>query len=378
VGSIWFLAKKAQSLFSFPIPKKRPFFRGQGLPKFLLVYPNALKSSFFLLNKCQFHTFLLNLESSATKFPNGVGDFWSGESMGYRTSQEGGEKLFFPPEVAVHLVKLACERPETAGRSLSQWDCNELAQQLVRDGLVKSISPSWVQKILSHHKLKPWRNHMWLSAKYPRDAEFYNRVENIINLYTRDLSPEEVVLCVDEKTSLQPRIRLQPTKPPLLGNKPNLVEHEYKRDGALQLFAAFNTRSGEVFGKTFDRKRQVEFIEFLEALEKSLPAEKTVIHLVMDNVPTHHGKKVREWLKSHPRFCFHFTPVHCSWLNQVEQWFGILQRKRFRIADFSSKKDLAVKIAQFTQEWNEKAHPFNWTKKSVAKIMADAPEKLAA
>jgi transposase len=276
------------------------------------------------------------------------------------------------------LVKLACERPDKTGCSLSQWDCAELANRLIADGIVEDISVSTVQKILAHNKLKPWRIHMWLTPKYPRNAEFYERVTDIIDLYTRPLKSNEVVLSVDEKTSLQPRTRLHATKPALPGNQPTLVEHEYQREGAVQLVAAFDTRTGEVFGKTYDRKRQVEFIDFLESLEKSLPEGKTAIHLVLDNVPTHHGKKVREWLKKHPRFHFHFTPVHCSWLNQVEQWFGILQRKRFRIADFASKKDLQEKIEQFIREWNQKAHPFNWTTKSVAKIMADTPERMAA
>lgn len=298
--------------------------------------------------------------------------------MVYRIKLGGEGNLFFPPEVAINLVKLACERPDNLDRSLSQWDCAELAQKLIIDGIVEKISVSTVQKILAHHKLKPWRNHMWLGQKHPRDAEFYKRVENIIDLYTRPLGMDEVVLCVDEKTSLQPRSRLLPTKPAQSGNQPNLVEHEYQRKGALQLFAAFDTRSGTVYGKCFDRKRQVEFIAFLEYLETQFSAEIKTIHLVMDNVPTHHGKKVREWLLNHPRFRFHFTPVHCSWMNQVEQWFGILQRKRFRIADFASKEDLKKKIEKFIKEWNEKAHPFNWSTKSVAKIMANCPEKVAA
>jgi len=98
--------------------------------------------------------------------------------------------------------------------------------------------------------------------------------------------------------------------------------------------------------------------------------------MVGDNVSVHHGKEVRKWLKKHPRFKFHFTPVHCSWMNQVEQWFGILQRKRFRFADFSSKEEMDKAITQFISEWNKHAHPFNWSTKSVAKIMADAPESI--
>ena len=358
--------------------KKKLCFRGNDPPLFQQLYAKELKLYFYLLKKCQFHISPLNWISDEIKLLNGETDSSKWESMDCAINPAEVESRFFPPEVACNIVKIACERPDKFGRSLSQWDATELAQQLVLEGIVESISTSTIRKILQSNNLKPWRNHMWLSSKSPRDEEFYQRVENVIDLYTRDLKPEEIVLCVDEKTSLQPRTRGCDTKPALTGNRPNLVEHEYKRCGALQLFAAFNTRTGEVFGKLFDRKRQVEFIDFLESLEKSLPEGKTVIHLIMDNVPTHHGKKVREWLKKHPRFNFHFTPVHCSWLNQVEQWFGILQRKRFRIADFAHKKDLQEKIENFIRQWDEKAHPFNWTTKSVAKIMAGRPEKMAA
>jgi len=298
--------------------------------------------------------------------------------MAFRTAKGGGESLFSPPEVAVHLVKVACERPDLVGRSLSQWDCTELARQLVADGIVSSISTQTIQRILASHKLKPWRNHMWMGATHPRDAEFYRRVTEVADLYTRPLAPHEVVLSADEKTSLQPRTRPHPTKPAQPGNIPNAVEHTYARKGALQLFAAFDTRSGKVYGQTYERKRQVEFIDFLEYLDCEIPSSVTLIHMVLDNVPTHHGKQVRKWLAAHPRFCFHFLPVHCSWLNQVEQWFSILQRKRFRISDFKDKAELAVKIAQFIAEWNAHAHPFNWSTKSVAKIMAGADAAVAA
>jgi transposase len=288
-----------------------------------------------------------------------------------------GAKPFFPPEVVIRLVKLACERPDSIGRSLSQWDCQELARQLVEEGVVESISPETVRRILTHHQLKPWRHHMWLTSKQPRDEEFYARVQELIDLYTRPLLLQEVVLCVDEKTSLQPRPRLHPTRPAIPG-KPNRVEHEYKRDGAINLFAAFDTRSGRVYGQCHGRKRQVEFIGFLEHLNREIPAKVTTIHLVCDNVSVHHGKKVRQWLATHPRFQMHFTPVHCSWMNQVEQWFSILQRKRFRIADFASKLHLQERIERFIHEWNQVAHPFNWSTKSAAKIMAEVPFEMAA
>jgi transposase len=252
---------------------------------------------------------------------------------------------------------------------LSQWDCQELAEQLVRDHVVASISPNTVRRILENHQLKPWRHHMWLSPTVPRDAAFAACVQNICDLYTRPLAPHEMVLSVDEKTNLQPRPRRTPTKAACPG-RPMQVEHEYGRCGALNLFAAFDTRTGQVYGYTAERKRQKEFIEFLEILDREIAPEITVIHVVLDNLRMHKGKQVQAWLAEHPRFVFHHPPVHCSWMNQVEQWFSILQRKRLTIVDFANKAELAEKLHQFIAQWNDKAHPFNWSTKSVAKIMA--------
>lgn len=278
--------------------------------------------------------------------------------------------------MAVHLVKLACERPDRLGRSLSQWDCLELARQLEHEGIVERISPETVRRILEHHKLKPWRHHLWLSPRTPRDAEFYARVAEVVELYTRPLRSDEMVLSVDEKTSRQPRPRRHATRPVKPG-RPNLVEHEYRRAGALNLLAAFDTRTGRVYGQCTGRKRQREFIAFLESLDAVIPATIKTIHIVCDNARAHHGQEVRRWLTLYPRFVIHFTPVHCSWLNQVEQWFSILQRKRLRIVDFASLADLQAKLEQFIVEWNELAHPCNWTTKSVAKVMADAAPSAA-
>jgi transposase len=277
----------------------------------------------------------------------------------------------------MHVVRLACERPDPLGRSLSQWDCTELARQLIAEGIVEDISAATVRRILTAHQLKPWRHHVWLYPKRPREAAFYVTVSALIALYTRPLRADEIVLAVDEKTSLQPRPRLAPTRPAQPQHRPNRHEHEYKRAGALNLFAAFDTRSGHVYGQCYARKRQQEFIAFLEQLDREIAEDITTIHLVCDNVSTHHGREVCQWFVKHPRFVVHFTPVHCSWMNQVEQWFSILQRKRLRIVDFASKEDLHAKLMQFIVEWNEHAHPFNWSTQSVAKVMAAAPSKAA-
>jgi transposase len=269
----------------------------------------------------------------------------------------------------MYVVKIACERPDELGRSLSQWDCTEIARQLVRDGVVASIAAETVRRILLSHRLKPWRQKMWLSPKVPRDAAFAAAVQEICDLYTRPLRPDEVVLCADEMTSLQPRPRKSKTLPADT-DRPTRVEHEYSRCGALNLFAAFDTRTGKVYGMTAPRKRQSEFIAFLEQLDGEIPEPVTTVHVVLDNLRMHKGKQVQAWLVKHPRFVFHHPPVHCSWMNQVEQWFSIARRKRLRIADFASKEQLAERLMAFIWEWNEIAHPFNWTSKSVAKVMA--------
>jgi transposase len=291
------------------------------------------------------------------------------ELKGSKTKLAGGESPPFPPEVALHLVKIACEMPDRLGRSLSLWDCQELVRKLQEDGIVQSISAETIRRILNNHHLKPWRHHMWLGAKTPRDEAFRAQVKEISDLYTRPLLSHEMVLCLDEKTSLQPRTRKQPTKP-AKPEKPVLVEHEYLRKGALNLFAAFDTRKGEVYGRCFRRKRQIELISFLDYLNDLIPDHITTIHIVCDNLRVHKGKEVMKWLSRHPRFVFHFTPVHCSWMNQVEQWFSILQRKRFKIPNFASIEDLRDKIYLYIEHWNHRAHPFKWTSKSVAKVMA--------
>jgi hypothetical protein len=280
----------------------------------------------------------------------------------------------------MYLVKLACELPDDMGRSLSTWTCAELARTAVKDKIVDTISAASVRRILSSNKLRPWRVHHWLSPKTPRDAVFRDTVLNLRDLYTRVLGPHERVLSLDEKTSLQPRPRTAANRPARRGGAPVRVEHEYARKGALNLFAAFNTRTGEVTGILRRRKRQVEFIELLEEIDRSTPASVSLIHLVCDNVSTHKGRLVRAWLARHPRFRMHFTPVHCSWMNQVEQWFSILQRKRMVASNFADLDALSLHVRAFIYEWNQTAEPFEWTHESFKKTLAkcDEPQRLAA
>jgi transposase len=243
--------------------------------------------------------------------------------------------------------------------------------------MVEDISAATVRRILSSHTLQPWRCHRWLHPTTPRDAAFYATVSERIELSTRPRHEDERVLSVDEKTSLPPRPRRQPTRPAPPDHLPNRCEHEDKRAGARNLLAAFDTRSGQVYGHCAERKRQQECITFLEQLDREMAPHIRTIRGVCDHVSTPHGQDVRKWVAKHPRFIFHVTPVPCSWMNQVEQWFSILQRKRLRIVDFESKDHVRAKLEPFIREWNQQAHPFNWSTTSVAKVMAAAPAMAA-
>lgn len=210
------------------------------------------------------------------------------------------------------------------------------------------------------------------------DEAFRNIVVGLSDLYTRPVVSEEEIWSLDEKTSLQPRTRSAPNLPAQPGHVPVHVEHEYERKGALQLFGAFNTQTGKVLGILRRRKRQIEFIELLEAVDAQAPAGVTRIRIVCDNISIHKGKRVRAWLERHPRFHMHFTPVHCSWMNQIEQWFSILQRKRLSAPNFADLAELEVRIHAFIAEWNQHAHPFAWTKESFAKTLAKVDAAILA
>jgi hypothetical protein len=199
--------------------------------------------------------------------------------------------------------------------------------------------------------------------------------QEIADRYVRPLLPTELVLSLDEKTSLQPRPRRTPTRPARPGC-PVQVEHAYARAGAVHRFAAFDTRSGQVWGLTFRRKRQVEDLALLAHLDQTIPATITTIHLVADHLSVHHGKDVQRWRAHHPRFVPHVTPVHCAWMNQIEQWFSILGRKQLRHPNFADLSALTAAILQFIQEWNQVAHPFRWTAASFDKVLAKAAAAL--
>ena len=169
-----------------------------------------------------------------------------------------------------------------------------------------------------------------------------------------------MVLSVDEKSQIQALDRTQPGLP-LKPGKAGTMTHDYKRHGTTTLFAALNVLDGTVLGRCMQRHRHQEFIRFLNAIERAVPAGK-VIHAILDNYAAHKHPKVLAWLARHPRWTFHFTPTSGSWLNAVETFFSALTRRRLRRGSFHSIVDLQAAINRYIAEHNDDPKPFTWTK----------------
>src|ERR687898_29115 len=216
------------------------------------------------------------------------------------------------------------------------------------------LSASSVQRIWRAHGLRP---HQVRRFKLSTDPKFADKVEDIVGLYV-DPPAHAVVLSIDEKSQIQALDRTQPglpMKPGRLGT----MTHDYKRNGTTTLFAAFNVLDGTVIGRCMQRHRHQEFIRFLNAVERAVPAGK-VIHVILDNYAAHKHAKVRRWLDRHERWMFHFTPTSCSWLNAVETLFAKLTKHRLKRGVFPSVIALQEAINRFVAAHNRDPKPFVW------------------
>jgi transposase len=220
-----------------------------------------------------------------------------------------------------------------------------------------NLHPRRIGEILNRNNLKP---HLLKSFMVSNDPDFEKKASDIIGLY---MNPPEnaVVLCVDEKTAIQALDRTQPNLP----MKPHHIERqtfEYKRNGVTSLYAAFNTKTGDVTGACHPKHTQNEFILFLNKLDKKYGMDKNKeIHVIIDNFAAHKTERVKEWLRNHPNWNFHFTPTYSSWINQVECWFSIISRQCIRRGVFQDVKSLISEIQLFIKEYNKNAKPFRWT-----------------
>jgi transposase len=221
---------------------------------------------------------------------------------------------------------------------------------------VVGISLRAVQRIWQAHRLQP---HRIRTFKKSNDPAFAAKVEDIVGLY---MNPpiHAVVVSIDEKSQIQALDRTQPGLP-LKPGKCGTMTHDYKRNGTTTLFAALNVLNGTVVGRCMPRHTHQEFIKFLNAVERAIPAGK-LVHAIADNYATHKHPKVIDWLADHPRWIFHFTPTSASWINAVEGFFSIITRRRIRRGVFTSVADLQDAIRRYIREHNQNPKPFVWTK----------------
>ena len=235
---------------------------------------------------------------------------------------------------------------------VTHWSSRLLGRHL-------GISNGTIAKAWRDYGVAPWRVETF---KFSTDPQLVGKVTDVVGLY---LAPPEnaIVLCIDEKSQIQALDRTAP----MLPMQPALPErrtHDYKRNGTTTLFAALEIATGKVTGACKPRHRHQEFLAFLKQIARAYPDHGTgqQLHLVMDNYAAHKKVEVRDWLTANPRIHVHFTPTSGSWLNLVEVWFGIIERQAIHRGTFSSVKDLNAKIRAFVDGWNNRCHPFVWTK----------------
>jgi transposase len=250
-----------------------------------------------------------------------------------------------PAEVVERVVALT--RNDPPGEA-THWTGAAMAE-------AAGISVSSVQRIWRRHGLQPHRVRQF---KLSTDPQFTAKLHDIVGLYI-DPPAHAIVLSVDEKSQIQALDRTQPGLP-LKKGRAGTVTHDYKRNGTTTLFAALDVLDGKVIGRCMQRHRHQEFIRFLNAIEREVPAGK-IVHVVLDNYGAHKHPKVRAWLGRHPRFVFHYTPTSCSWLNAVEGFFAKLTRRRLKRGVFRSIVDLQAAINRFLAETNDNPKPFTWT-----------------
>ena len=231
---------------------------------------------------------------------------------------------------------------------ITHWSSRLLARRL-------KIGDATVARAWREYGIAPWRSETF---KFSTDPELVAKVTDVVGLY---LAPPEnaVVLCVDEKSQIQALDRTAP----MLAMQPGMCErrtHDYRRHGTTTLFAALEIATGRVTGHCLPRHRHQEFLRFLRQITRAYP--EVELHLVMDNYAAHKHPAVRAWLAANPRVKAHNTATSASWLNLVECWFSIIERQAIHRGSYASVPDLNRRIRTFIDGWNQRAHPFTWTK----------------
>src|SRR6516165_2298599 len=259
--------------------------------------------------------------------------------------QGRGRKKTIPLDKIDEIVDLTLNyRPQGE----THWSCRTMAA-------ATGVSKSTVQQVWSARGLKP---HRVETFKLYNDPKFEEKLVDVVGLY---LNPPEkaIVLCADEKSSVQALDRTQASLPMVKGRAETMT-HDYKRHGTTTLFAALNVLTGKVIGSCLPKHRHQEFLKFLRTIDREVP-KGLGIHMILDNYATHKHPDVTAWLDKHSRFDLHFTPTSSSWLNLVERWFRELTDKALRRGAFHSVPDLIAKIEAYLNATNADPTPFVWT-----------------
>jgi transposase len=257
--------------------------------------------------------------------------------------------------VKCQIMALACtEPPQDEVFQGNVWTLSALSAAGFKETGVK-VSTSEIQRILSNKQIRPHKEKMWLHSP---DPEFASKAEEICGLY---LNPPEgaAVVCVDEKTGMQAIERKHPTKSAQPG-KAVRVEFEYKRHGTQSLISSYDVITGGVYATCGKTRTADDLVEFMEELAGIY--DEGDVHIIWDNLNIHKGDRWNEFNKRHSgRFHFHYTPLHASWLNQIEIFFSILQKRVLKRSSFLSEEELQTQVLKFIDRWNEfEAHPFKW------------------
>jgi transposase len=278
------------------------------------------------------------------------------------------------------VVALACQLPAATGVPLARWSGPELAAEITKAGLASPISPSSVLRILAEHPIKPWQYQSWI---YPRDPDFAAKATVILDLYQgyyqgKRLAPGDRIISVDAKPSIQARRRCCQTSPPARG-RPMRVEHEYDRAGALALLAVLDVHTGKVpAAATPPTTGIAEFMDVMGQVMVQEPYRSAPrVFVIVDNGSDHRGQAaIGRLAKAWPNAIMIHTPVHASWLNQIEIFFSIVQKKVISPNDFASTGQLAATLLAFTARYNQTTRPFNW--KYTATDLATTLDRISA
>ena len=273
------------------------------------------------------------------------GRFQQFGTLGLQGQHKGSKPRTATPTVQARVIQRVQQKPSDGS---THWSCRKLANAL-------GLSKSTVQRVLSQAKLKPHRLERYMASN---DPQFEQKAADIIGLY---MNPPQhaAVLCVDEKSAIQALDRLDPVLP-LSPGRAERHGFEYYRHGTLSLYAALDVKTGKVAGKTARRHTSAEFVDFLTALVNKARWAKE-IHIVLDNLSAHKTQAVHDFLEAHPKVRFHFTPTYSSWLNQVEIWFGKIERDVIARGVFTSVADLSRKLMKYIRAYGKSARPIRWT-----------------